>query len=719
MSEQLISHQILLSVCRELEGTVISLTQDRRGVQQAWEAFVRGGEVAGHPVNGVIRESWMRSRQLGVNPWQLVGPERVSPEELHQLREVKQTLLDAASPLMDHLYEWVKGTGFVVTLCDERGFLFHVLGDPDTLQKAQEIEFVAGANWSERAVGTNAIGTCLVLNQPLQVSAAEHFSVACQGWTCSAAPIHGPDGDVIGVLNLSGTWEKVHPHTLGLVVSAARVIENHLMLQERSRRAERMGGYLEAAVNALNEAVLVLSQDRRIIKVNKIFQEFFGLHEEQVVGQLVTDVWENPLWTVCLAGCSNREVSFPVRETGHSVHGLLNVYPIQNGAGQPLGSLVTLREIQEVRQFINHMTNSRAKIEFSDIIGENSAFLEALGDAKLAAHTDTTVLLQGESGTGKELFAQAIHSASHRRHKPFIALNCGAIPRDLLGSELFGYAEGAFTGARRGGSAGKFELAEGGTLFLDEVGEMSLEMQVLLLRVLQNREVTRLGGDRVIPVNVRILAATNKDLKVEVHKGNFRDDLYYRLNVMLIRIPPLRERIDDIARLTQAFTGQFAVRLQRPRLQVAPSLLNRLEQWPWPGNVRELQNVLERMAIRTQGEWLTPDLLPQELQELSSIPDASWRTHRNFLQETLFQTGGMTEEGVQGPHFSNSEFPRASLAGMDLPGGISGLPLKDQLQRAALLDSLRASRGNHKEAARILGVARSTLYRQIKKFGLS
>lgn len=214
--------------------------------------------------------------------------------------------------------------------------------------------------------------------------------------------------------------------------------------------------------------------------------------------------------------------------------------------------------------------------------------------AKLAASSVSTVLLNGESGTGKELFAQAIHNASSRRRGPFIAINCGALPRDLIESELFGYDEGAFTGARKGGQLGKFEFANGGTIFLDEIGDMPLETQVKLLRVLQERQITRLGGHKAIPVDIRVIAATNRNLEQLVEQGNFRSDLFYRLNVMSITIPPLRERAEDTVLLTQNMLRKISKKLNKKIVRISTGFFQSIRNYSWPGNVRQLENVLER-----------------------------------------------------------------------------------------------------------------------------
>jgi len=647
--------------------------RNKESLKTIWEKFVFNNQLD-PALDELVKQSWLRSTSYGVNPRQQKGPVLLSQEQLESCLREKRELLGISQQLMHSLYNLVQGSGFLVILCSEHGYLLQVLGDAETLADADSINFVEGADWSEEVMGTNAIGTCIKLDRPIQIYAAEHFSLSCHPWTCSAAPIHNPEGKIIGVLNMSGRFEKVHPHTLGMVVSAVEAIENQLRLVDKTRKNEVMQSYLEATVNTLTEGVLIANTAGNVIKANKMLMDIVQLNEEQVIGQKLDEIFGNPLMSEIVAAkteIADKEMGVRVRANGETVHVLLNIKPIRGASKELMGSLLTLKEIKKVRQLIHHLTGSQAKVTFADIIGKSPRFTDCIKEAHLAARSISTVLLMGESGTGKDLFAQAIHNESDRRKKPFIAINCGAIPRDLLGSELFGYVEGAFTGARKGGSAGKFELSDGGTLFLDEIGEMSLEMQVLLLRVLQEKEVIRIGGHKVIPVDVRIIAATNKDLETEVKKGNFREDLFYRLNVIPIKIPSLRKRKEDIPLLVKSFTENLNDRLNKRITSISPELLQILSDYDWPGNVRQLQNVLERMIVRSTGCELTTQFLPEEVksEQITIELDTS-------------------------------------------------LPLKEEIKKQALLRSIHESNGNYKQAARMLGISRSTLYRQLEKFNL-
>lgn len=654
--------------------------KDKQFLQKAWDAYVSHNRLEDSLFAGlspVIQAYWQRSQAYHVDPFQATGPLRYQRDELTRLQLENQDLIDISIPLMMRIYNLVRGSEFIVTLCDKHGVLLKVIGDEGPLKKARQIQFVEGADWSEQAVGTNAIGTCLYTQKPLQIFAAEHYSKICQWWTCSASPIRNPNGEIVGVLNMSGPFEAVHTHTLGMIVSAVAAIENQWIVEEKNHSNVVMQRYLESAIDTLPEGVLVLNQEHEVIHVNQEFVQVTGLSETQIVGQRVSHVLEAQELEWLLQTdleIVDREVTFSISEIDRPWRVLFSIKPIYDTTGNRMGALLTFRDMVKVRRFVNRMTSRHSKVTFADILGESRAFLECLRDARMSARCDSTVLLTGESGTGKDLFAQAIHADSARQHQPFIAINCGAIPRELLGSELFGYAEGAFTGAKKGGNAGKFELADGGTLFLDEVGEMSLEMQIHLLRVLQNQEIVRIGGDKVIPVDVRIVAATNEDLLKAVERGQFRQDLYYRLNVIPIHVPNLRQRKEDIPQMAEVFVKRLSSRLNLPHNQTihfSDEFLATLMNWEWPGNVRELQNVLERSMLKATGDTLLAEHLPAEMRE--SIPVVP------------------------------SQQP---------------IDLKEEVKRRALLGAIEACQGNYKAAARRLGISRSTLYRQLERYGL-
>jgi sigma-54 dependent transcriptional regulator, acetoin dehydrogenase operon transcriptional activator AcoR len=637
----------------------------REDVKEMWKRFIFENELD-EKLSPIVKDSWIRSKKWKVDPFQPYG--HIKKINIERYRN----LIDWSTPLMEGLYSIVKGSGFLVMLCNEKGQLLKSIGDPDTLEMAAKIGFIEGADWSEQMMGTNAIGTSIAIDQPVQIFAEEHYSRICQSWTCSAAPFHDSKGNIIGVLNVSGPYEKVHPHTLGMVVSAVKAIEYQLKLNENAEKNMMMQRFLEATTNNMKESILIIDTEGKVIKANDQLKKLLCLDQSHLEGKRINEIFSNesiisnkPVYL------QNKELHLKVKPSRNIHHVMVDKIPIYKDK-RWIGSMIMLKEIQKVRQFVNHLSGNQAKITFDDIIGQHPHFIQKLNEAKLAAATDSNVLILGESGTGKEMLAQAIHNASKRKNKPFIAINCGGIPRDLLGSELFGYVEGAFTGAKKGGSAGKFELADGGTLFLDEIGEMSLEMQVLLLRVIQEKEVMRIGGHKVIPVDVRIIAATNKNLREEVQKGSFREDLFFRLNVMPIPLPSLRERKEDIPLLVHHFIGKLCKKLNKPFPEIRPDFLEALIQYDWPGNIRELQNILERTLNRNTKPILSAKDLPEE----------------------VFQM-----------------FPEQKKEEM--------LVHRDEIKKQSIIQALRLYNGNITKAAKHLGISRSTFYRQMKKFNIA
>jgi PAS domain S-box-containing protein len=365
--------------------------------------------------------------------------------------------------------------------------------------------------------------------------------------------------------------------------------------------------------------------------------------------------------------------------------------PMLNENGEVEKGLLILRPIKEIHRLINRFGGSQASFQFADIITNDAKTLETIERAKMAAQSASNIMIEGESGTGKELFAQSIHNFSSRNKMPFIAVNCGGIPRELIGSELFGYVEGAFTGAKKGGKPGKFELASGGTLFLDEIADMPFEQQATLLRVLQEKKVGRIGGNQMLPIDVRVICATNKDLKNEMKKGSFRQDLYYRLNVISLRIPPLRERSTDVILLFNHFLKTAARQINKDIKSVAPEILNYLIAYTWPGNVRELQNVVERMLNTATGNYLGIDQLPEEIRNPHASSAVTIKS-----EQTLRATGISIRE------YRDQNKQKDAVAEKD-----------------RLIELLKKNNGNIMQTAKDLGLSRPTLYKKMQNYHIS
>ena len=457
----------------------------------------------------------------------------------------------------------------------------------------------------------------LTLDRPVQVFATEHYCINSHKWTCSGAPIHDPDGDLIGVIDMTGPYLNANPHTLGMVAAAAYAIENDMRVRKALSECQIADGFQKTILASIPEALIAIDSLYRISMVNENAEKIIGRGSRQLTGRSLRDVMGEDnaaLFNLIQNNLTLTDVEARIiMRDGQSVDYTLTCNPIRTEDRRVIGRLVILNEIKRARTLVTRMIGAKAKFSFDDICGVNGKFVETVNQARMVSQSNSNVLLLGESGAGKDIFAQAIHNASARSNGPYVAINCAAIPRDLISSELFGYSEGAFTGSKRGGNQGKFELADGGTIFLDEIAETPLELQSVLLRVIEDKSITRIGGSRVTSVDVRIIAATNKNLKEEVRKGRFRDDLYYRFNVFTIQMVPLRDRPEDIPLLIDSFVRKICEAMGKKLVRVDGRVLEKFLGYAWPGNVRELQNVIERMINIVRTGELTVDLIPSEI----------------------------------------------------------------------------------------------------------
>lgn len=439
-----------------------------------------------------------------------------------------------------------------------------------------------------------------------------------------------------------------------------KVVESH-----QNRERELLTSQLLTVLNLLPDGILLINDQKKVTHFNAHARKLLDIeaNQELELYQLLDD---KKLWLAVERG---EQFSGPIRGKRVATQLYCDVVPIKNNEVIE-GAVITIKDIQQIKKLVKEATVSEIETHFSQIIGNSAKMSELKTMALHVAPSKATLLIQGESGTGKELLARAIHQSSNRKGHAFIAINCGAIPENLLESELFGYEEGSFTGARRGGKMGKFELAHNGTIFLDEIGDMPLHLQVKILRVLQERRVERIGSTRSIPLDVRVIAATHRDLEEMVKTGEFREDLYYRLNVIPLMIPPLRERQEDIPVLVQFYLDYYSSVTEKAVKGLTPEAMVKLTHYPWPGNVRELGNVIEYCVTMVVGDFISIDNLPQRIKD------------------------GLKSE------------PKSS-----------SLNLK-QLEREAITKALTIAEteGHKEDAANMLGISRATLYRKIKEY---
>lgn len=523
---------------------------------EAFDAFVNDRTYDFSFVRPEIYSSWQRSKEFSIEYDKPVRFKKLDDKSTKKLIKDNSLFIQIARKHLTKIYDVIKPTGYYIFISDSRGYLLDIIMDEETRSDFErDPSLVIGASRNERYAGTNAIGTCLYEKKPMVFWGEEHYNLVHKRYTCSGAPVMGPDGSIIGAVSITGMKERYNEHTLAIVISVCAAIEDDLRKNDRKN------------------------------------------HDN------------NTIYT------------------------------------------------------------------FENIVGECEKMKEVKSLARQVAGLDTPVLLWGESGTGKEVFAQAIHNESSRSSEPFIGINCGAIPRELIESELFGYDGGSFTGARKEGGIGKLEAANGGTLFLDEVESMPLDVQIKLLRVLSTFRVTRVGSNKEIPIDIRIISATKKDLYIESEQGRFREDLYYRINTITLRIPPLRNRDGDIRMLADYYISKVKDSIGITELTIPESFYEMLDRYEWKGNVRELRNIIEGTVSLSQNAGVL---------NMSMLPDR------------------MTGRTGNAEHTASEEET------------VKNRRLKE-IEVDVIRNAIEFTNGNLSAAAKALGIARSTLYKKIRE----
>lgn len=641
-------------------------------VQSAWQQYTGGASLDVRHLSPEIASSWQRCQNLNVDP--LHGENSAIDHcELKERLHHNRCLVKVARPVMERMYEFVKDTGFQVVLSDETGFLLDVIGNPDITNRTRDVQLCPGGNWSESSKGTNAIGTAIFERKPVQVFATEHYCQTNHFLVCYASPIFSDEGQMAGVLDLSGDSRFSNVHSLGMVAAAAGAIENQLRLRYVTEKLRTSYRYSDILLDNMSDGMISVDHRGIVTELNSKGASIFCVDPKAVKGRHVTQLadCQIPMLELLNDGVGYKDKEIVCNRSGKKIRSSALLLRDENGS--VIGAVAIFHEIDKGRTASRHFSLPAGRRTFDDIVGQSASMTELKRQARLAAESSSTILLEGESGTGKELVAQAVHNAGKRSGGPFIAVNCAALPEPLIESELFGHEEGSFTGSKRGGQTGKFEMADGGTLFLDEIGDMPLSAQIKLLRVIQERRVARIGSVVEQPVDIRIIAATMKDLKQEVKAGRFRLDLYYRLNVLSLRIPPLRERPEDIPVLAPHLAEKIALRLKTPPKRLEDGVLDSFKSYSWPGNVRELENVIER-AINLSGDS------PQ-------------------LQANHFDLGDLESEREE--NLRSDDTSVRSLVEVE----------KEMILKAILLHS-----GNIQKAAHALEISRNTLYRKMKEY---
>ena len=665
-------------------------------LEAARHRFLEDGHLPDGTLSDPILRSWLRCREAGVDSdGDVTGGNAAFCRSLEEVRERSELLLLNASGIMEHVFAQIRASGSMVLLADAEGTVLHSLGDPDFVERAQQVALRPGAAWSEQARGTNAIGTALVERMPVEVIGPEHFLGHNGMLTCSAAPVMGPDGRIAGVLDISGDCRVAHRHTLGLVQLSTQLLEKRLF-EAHFARAIIVGIHPRPeCVGTLQEGLLALNAEGALLGMTPLACSMLdGL--AVVVGKSGFGSFSRLGFGSFIDRCSRTPYSIQaieLRDRRVIYARLLSAPTCQTMVENPRRKAMPENTGHEQPSAPAARTD---RITLRSLGTGDPCLQRALDRAMRIAGKDIPLIIQGESGVGKELFAQAFHNSGPRASGPFVALNSAAIPENLIESELFGYVGGAFTGARREGARGKIVQADGGTLFLDEIGDMPLNLQARLLRVLQERVVTPVGGHKQVPVNISLVCATHRNLASAVRAGRFREDLYYRINGLTVTLPALRERSDIRAIVRKILATELADERRGDEVTISNEVFEFFERYSWPGNVRQLQNVI-RVALA---------LLDDDEREVRSI----------HLPEELFAYDPEADESEScdiEPDAREEPCDGRGRGPVAPPDDLAAGKRLDQIELDAIARVMQEVGGNVSAAARRLGISRNTLYRKL------
>jgi sigma-54 dependent transcriptional regulator, acetoin dehydrogenase operon transcriptional activator AcoR len=670
--------------------------QESTAVQHAADVlrFVRGGIDRPSERNAVIStaiaNSWRRCvTDYSLDPGQRHPAPVVDSHVLRGLRDQHEELVQIASAEIDWLYEHIAGSGYALLLTDASGIILYEKAEPTLAKIFHSAGLLTGADWSEPSQGTNGMGTCIAERRAVTVHLDEHFHGCHIGLSCSAAPICDPSGSLLAVLDASTLDARdtrvSQAHTMALVSLSARLIEKCVFLRHfREGLVLRFHARPEL-VNLQHDGALALGPDATILSADGTAIRLLGArHRNELIGRRIDEVFDVRPDDILGAHQAARTGLLTVRDAFLGRRFFASV-------AQDLTSMPsTLSTRFSVPHSVLQLPASSARksaLQLEELAGDDPQMLRNVRSARRVASTQVSVMIQGPTGAGKEAFARALHSASGRADKPFVALNCAAIPESLIESELFGYRPGAFTGARREGMKGKILQSSGGTLFLDEIGDMPLLLQTRLLRVLEEQEVMPLGAETPLKVDLHVICASHQNLRAMIARGTFREDLYYRLNGITLELPSLAQRTDK-ERLIREFLAAETSDGRPAAIEM--DAFQCLLSYAWPGNIRELRNVIRTALAICDGGVVRLSDLPSEVRE--HTPQAALAVP-------------------------------AAAHSIEGSGDLDSMPLCeapfDAAEREVLLRIIRENAGNMSHAAKALGVSRNTLYRRCKRLGLS
>ena len=603
-----------------------------------------------------IEESWRRCKAAGVDPLKDPFDSVLPVEELNCLKDANRAMLDATGTFFNTLPDALDEADFQIVVTDHNGVVLerYINKEKSGLKQAFTRE---GVDLSERVSGTTAVGLAIYYKTPFYSRGDEHYNKALRSWSCYAAPVFDADHNLLGVISAESKSSPENHYALAMIGATAIAIENEIAFKNINRSLSESNNQLEATLSAVSDGVVYV-KDNRIVQINSTMSQFIGKNEEEVIGAKVGEaIIAFPGIEECLRRIeTDNLVEVMITGVNQNYNCLLAVQPVDE---MEMSYVMIFTQTEEIRMLAIKLNKFNAYFTFEDIIGKSLKLREAVKIARKAASYNFKIILEGECGTGKEMFAQAIHNASSKKSKPFIAVDCAAIPHELIEEELFGSEENLFSKVIREKKTGKFELANGGTIFLDAINSLPMDIQAKLLRVLQEEKLVRVGGTTPIPLDARVIVASNTSLEHEVKNGNFRKDLFYRLNVVFIKIPSLRERREDILPLVDHFLKKGEIKQE---YSIDKKAMDMLERYSWPGNVRQLHNAVERAIMMCEGNVINKEHFSLDIlsgtdrvyldsnEEIGTLDDVI----RSYVMKVLDYAGGNISEASRLLNISRS-----------------------------------------------------------------
>lgn len=636
-----------------------------------------------------IAASWIMCRKMDANPYQSLLGRRLEKEAFLKVLDRNHTLIKITTPIINTFKNLAISNSYGIYLADNRGiFLLH---EGKVLTLPVDASLI-GMIWDESLIGTSAHSMSINYKRPFILFGAENYCIELENIVASAACIKDENGNVIATIVLAQAlknepwdelFQKYCTNTLALITAISTAVESQLRLQKSFASLKMANKTLEATLASIDEGIITIDQNGMIVYSNEEGRKIFKLSEDEAYHSNIRDFLEKDSKLMAMAA---KGESGNIEETIHSdqidENYIINVQSVLDDNTEEFdGALLRINSAGKINAMTANRAGAVARFTFENIIGESDAIKKAITKGQYYSEAPENILLIGESGTGKELFAQSIHN-KYCSGGPFIAVNCAALPRELIESELFGYEGGSFTGADRSGRPGKIELAEGGTLFLDEIGDMPFELQAVLLRVLEDKQVMRIGARRSKKVEFKVIAATNQNLSSMVKEKRFRADLYYRLSVLTIAIPPLRDRNKDIDLLANYFVRRYSRKIGKKIPKISQSVLDVINNYTWPGNVRELENAMVHAVINS-GEIIDIQDLPEK-----------------FIFMDTFKT-------------SDDIVNYDNIEEMDKIQSLA------DTEKSAILKGMKMAKGNVVLAACLLGISKSTIYRKLKEYDIN